>query len=83
MFFAQNPDALTQLGWALKFYDLSFLYAPTPQAKGKIEREHQLWQGRLPGYFASEEITEIDPPTPTSPTCAAIATPTKSIANCA
>ena len=64
MFFTQNPDALTQLGWALKFYDISFLYAPTPQAKGKIEREHQFWQGRLPGYFASEAITEIDPANP-------------------
>ena len=47
IFFAQNPEALTQLGAALKFYDISFLYAPTPQAKGKIEREHQFWQGRL------------------------------------
>jgi len=25
LFFAHNPDALTQLGWALKFYDISFL----------------------------------------------------------
>jgi len=60
IFFTQNPDALTQLGWALKFYDISFLYASTPQAKGKIEREHQFWQGRLPPYFASEHITEIE-----------------------
>jgi hypothetical protein len=60
MFFAQNPEALTQLGTALKFYDISFLYAPTPQAKGKIEREHQFWQKRLPAYFASEEVTELD-----------------------
>lgn len=60
IFFSQNPDALTQLGWALKFYDISFLYAPTPQAKGKVEREHQFWQGRLPPYFASEHITEIE-----------------------
>ena len=59
IFFAQNPDALTQLGAALKFYDISFLYAPTPQAKGKIEREHQFWQGRLPAYFASEHITDL------------------------
>ena len=59
MFFTQNPDALTQLGWSLKFYDISFLYAPTPQAKGKIEREHQFWQGRLPPFFASEQIHEI------------------------
>ncbi len=44
----------------MKFYDISFLYAPTPQAKGKIEREHQFWQKRLPPYFASEEVTELD-----------------------
>ena len=56
LFFTQDPDALTQLGWALKFYDISLRYAPTPQAKGKIEREHQFWQGRLPPYFASEKI---------------------------
>ena len=82
LFFTHDPDALTQLGWALKFYDISFRYAPTPQAKGKIERRgvfragfahaptpqakgkieraHQYWQGRLPAYFASEQITEIE-----------------------
>lgn len=59
IFFTHEPDALTQLGWALKFYDISFRYAPTPQAKGKVERAHQYWQGRLPAYFASEKITEI------------------------
>jgi hypothetical protein len=58
-FFTQDPEALTQLGWALKFYDISLRYAPTPQAKGKIEREHQFWQGRLPPYFASEKIDQI------------------------
>jgi len=60
IFFSQTPEALTQLGWALKFYDISFLYAPTPQAKGKIEREHQFWQKRLPPYFASEQITDLE-----------------------
>jgi hypothetical protein len=59
IFFTHDPDALTQLGWALKFYDISLRYAPTPQAKGKVEREHQFWQGRLPAYFASEKIFEI------------------------
>jgi hypothetical protein len=59
IFFSKTPDALTQLGSALGFYDISFLYAPTPQAKGKIEREHQFWQKRLPPYFASECITEV------------------------
>lgn len=34
IFFTQQPDALTQLGWALRFYEMSFRYAPTPQAKG-------------------------------------------------
>lgn len=64
MFFTQNPEALTQLGWSLKFYDISFLYAPTPQAKGKIEREHQFWQGRLPPYFASEHIPDVETANP-------------------
>ena len=59
LFFTHDPDALTQLGWALKFYDISLRYAPTPQAKGKVEREHQFWQRRLPPYFASEKISEI------------------------
>jgi hypothetical protein len=59
LFFTHDPDALTQLGWALKFYDISLRYAPTPQAKGKVEREHQFWQGRLPPYFASEKIDQI------------------------
>jgi hypothetical protein len=59
IFFTHDPEALTQLGWALKFYDISLRYAPTPQAKGKVERAHQFWQGRLPPYFASEKILEI------------------------
>jgi hypothetical protein len=46
-------------GATLRFYDISLRYAPTPQAKGKIEREHQFWQGRLPPSFASEKITEL------------------------
>jgi hypothetical protein len=45
LFFTRDPDTLTQLGWALKFYDISLRYAPTPLAKGKIEREHRFWLG--------------------------------------
>jgi transposase InsO family protein len=59
LFFTALPEALTQLGAALHFYGVSFRYAPTPQAKGKIERDHQYWQNRLPAYFASEAITEL------------------------
>jgi hypothetical protein len=56
-FFPQRPEALTQLGAALHFYGISLRYARTPQAKGKIERQHQYWQGRLPALFAAENIT--------------------------
>lgn len=58
-FFSQNPETLTQLGRALKFYGISLKYAPTPQAKGKIERNHQFWQNRLPPLFIIEKVGEI------------------------
>jgi len=64
LFFSSQPEALTQLGWALHFYGVTFRYAPTPQAKGKIEREHQFWQQRLPAYFVSESITHLDQANP-------------------
>lgn len=57
MFFPQRPDALTQLGAALHFYGISLRYASSAQAKGKIERQHQYWQGRLPALFAAAGIT--------------------------
>lgn len=60
LFFSAVPDALTQLGWALRFYGVHFRYAPTARAKGKIERGHQIWQERLPAYFASEQISELE-----------------------
>lgn len=58
-FFTAVPNALTALGQALHFYGVSLRYAPTPQAKGKIEREHQFWQRRLPAYFASEPVQNL------------------------
>jgi hypothetical protein len=58
-FLPQNPEALTQLGAALHFYGVSFRYASSPQAKGKIERQHQYWQGRLPPLFAAEAISTV------------------------
>jgi len=59
LFFSTVPEAVTQLGWALRFYGVHFRYAPTARAKGKIERAHQIWQDRLPAYFASEQISEF------------------------
>lgn len=64
LFFAQHPQALTQLGQALHFYGITFRFAPTPQAKGKVERAHSFWQDRLPAYFASEEIADLDQANP-------------------
>jgi hypothetical protein len=64
LFFTHDPQALTQLGQALHFYGISFRYAPTPQAKGKVERSHFFWQERLPAYFASEQITDIEQANP-------------------
>lgn len=58
-FFSYLPDTLTYLGEALRFFDITFKYAPTPQAKGKIERQHLFWQQRLPAYFAAENIDQL------------------------
>lgn len=59
-FFSKVPENLTYIGEALRRYDVTLKYAPTPQAKGKIERQHQFWQNRLPSYFAAEGIHRID-----------------------
>lgn len=58
-FFTHTPDAFTQLGAALHFYGVALLYAPTPQAKGKIERRHDFWQKRLPPLLAAEDIRDL------------------------
>ena len=58
-FYTHNPDAFTQLGAALHFYGVQLLYAPTPQAKGKIERRHDYWQKRLVPLLAAEGIREL------------------------
>jgi hypothetical protein len=58
-FFTHQPEAFTQLGAALRFYEVSLRYAPTPQAKGKIERAHDFWQKRLPALFAAEHVATL------------------------
>lgn len=60
-FFTHAPEAHTQFATALRFYGVSLRFAPTPQAKGKIERWHQFWQHRLPPLLAAESIAEIPP----------------------
>jgi len=60
LFYTHNPEALTQLGTALHFYGVALRYAPTPQAKGKIERRHDFWQRRLPPLLAADHIVELE-----------------------
>ena len=59
-FFTHTPDSFTQLGEALHFYGIALRYAPTPQAKGKIERRHDYWQKRLPPLLAADQILTLE-----------------------
>jgi hypothetical protein len=59
-FYTHNPDAFTQLGAALHFYGVALRFAPTPQAKGKIERRHDYWQKRLPPLLAADHLLELE-----------------------
>ena len=59
-FFTNVPEAFTQLGQALHFYGVALRYAPTPQAKGKIERRHDFWQKRLPPLLAADNVLELE-----------------------
>lgn len=61
IFFTHTPDAFTQLGAALHFYGITLRFAPSAQAKGKIERRHDYWQKRLPALFAADHIRAIEP----------------------
>ena len=59
-FYTHNPDAFTQLGQALHFYGVHLRYAPTPQAKGKIERRHDYLQKRLVPLLVADHIRQLD-----------------------
>ncbi len=66
IFTAHKEDNVTCIEQRLMFYDVSFIVANTPEAKGKVERIHQVWQDRLPPYFAhnglstSSELEEVN-----------------------
>lgn len=60
IFFTHVPENLTYLAETLRYFDVSFLYAPTPQAKGKIERHHLFWQNRLPSFCLAEGIEDLN-----------------------
>lgn len=63
-FFTAVPDMLTYLGEVLQWLGITFKYAPTAQAKGKVERQHLFWQNRLPAFFAAEGIRQIEQANP-------------------
>lgn len=57
IFTGTKEDSVTRIKQRLMFYDVSFVVANTPEAKGKVERIHQVWQDRLPGYFLLNGLT--------------------------
>jgi transposase InsO family protein len=57
IFTGNKEDSVTRIEERLKFYDVSFVVANTPEAKGKVERIHQVWQDRLPPYFVLNSLT--------------------------
>jgi len=57
IFAGNKEDSVTRVAQRLKFYDVSFVFANTPESKGKVERIHQVWQDRLPPYFALNGLT--------------------------
>lgn len=50
-FRSDKEGAQTQLERRLRYYDISFVLANSPESKGKVERIHQVWQDRLRPYF--------------------------------
>ncbi|MDD5344867.1 MAG: hypothetical protein PHW12_10680 [Smithella sp.] len=57
IFTGNKENSVSRLEERLKFYDVSFVVANTPEAKGKVERIHQIWQDRLPPYFSLNGLT--------------------------
>ena len=57
IFTNHQKDGTTQLEKRLALFDVSFVLANSPEAKGKVERIHQVWQQRLTPYFRMNDIT--------------------------
>ncbi len=57
---AGDSDTLSQFQRALGCLGVSHLVARDPQSKGKVERQFNLWQKRLPALFRLEGITNHD-----------------------
>lgn len=57
-FFRNGTGEPTQLARRLAFVGVSFVFANSPESKGKVERVHQVWQDRLVAYFAREGMLD-------------------------
>ena len=55
-FMSPKEGGVTRLANRLRFYDISFVFAHSPEAKGKVERLHGFWQCRLPAFFAKNGV---------------------------
>lgn len=53
-----DDRSVTGLHLRLKFYGIAFVFANSPEAKGKVERVHKVWQERLPVYFRLNHLDE-------------------------
>lgn len=56
----RRSDGLTQFGRALSELNIDILCAPTPQAKGRVERAHLTLQDRLVKELRLREISTIE-----------------------
>ncbi|HLQ46175.1 MAG TPA: hypothetical protein VK137_15645, partial [Planctomycetaceae bacterium] len=56
---AEQPP-LTQFGRAMQELDVRLILAHSPQAKGRVERRHQVFQDRLVKALRLAEISDLD-----------------------
>jgi transposase len=50
----------TQLGRALRELNIQMIPSYSPQARGRMERSHSTWQGRLPQELRLHQITTLE-----------------------
>jgi len=62
--FTPVPAARPQLGAARHCYGVAFRDAPTPHAKGQVQREPPFWQNPLPAACAREPIADLETANP-------------------
>ncbi|MCO5068055.1 MAG: hypothetical protein M9910_05110 [Kiritimatiellae bacterium] len=54
-----DKNRLTQFGQVLERLGIEHIPSYSPEARGRIERMFQTWQGRIPQEFADAGITDV------------------------